>query len=169
MAPETINGEEPTPASDLFSLGCVLYECLTGRPAFPGTDLMAVLHQVMTREPTPVRELRPDVPDDLVRIVHGLLAKDPAARLGPAGAVEAALAGDVWSAPPSADATLVGATGTMIAGAPIAGAAIVRPRFRERRARWLFGLLAAVGYRRRRPSWLLADSQVRARARDADQ
>ena len=93
MAPESISGKEPTPASDLFSLGCVLYECLTGRPAFSGTDLVSVLHQVMTHEPTPLVELRADIPEDLARVVHGLLAKDPGRRFGPAGAVEAALSG----------------------------------------------------------------------------
>lgn len=94
MAPEILRGQEPTPASDLFSLGCVLYEAVTGRAAFTGDDIMAVLYQVAQQDPVPVRELRPDAPDDVVAVVVDLLIKDPLRRFGPADAVAAAFAGD---------------------------------------------------------------------------
>jgi Tfp pilus assembly protein PilF len=98
MAPETVEGAEPTPASDLFSLGCVLYECLAGRPAFPGRDLLAVLNHVVNRDPVPVEELRPDTPGDLAALVAGLLRKDPASRIGPAREVERVLTeGTPWT------------------------------------------------------------------------
>ena len=109
MAPETIEGGEPTPASDLFSLGCVLYEALSGRAAFPGQSIMTVLHQVMNREAQPLAELAPDVPPDLVDLIHGLLQKDPAQRFGPAEAVARALS--------EATGTSSGfAAGTMVLG-----------------------------------------------------
>jgi len=116
MAPETIEGGEATPASDLFSLGCVLYEALTGRPAFPGESLVTVLHQVMSRDAQPLTELAPGVPNDLVDLVHGLLVKDPARRLGPAEAVARALTEATGTASGFSAGTMVlpPAGGTMV-------------------------------------------------------
>lgn len=94
MAPEILRGQEPAPASDLFSLGCVLYEAVAGRSAFVGEDIMAVLYQVAQQDPTPLRQLRTDAPEDVVGVVEGLLVKDPARRFGPAEAVVVAFSGD---------------------------------------------------------------------------
>ena len=93
IAPEILRGKEPEPPADLFALGCVLYEAITGRAAFSGDDIMAVLYQVAQQDPTPMRQLRGGIPDDLVAVVEGLLVKDPAQRFGPADAVVQAL----WS------------------------------------------------------------------------
>lgn len=64
MAPEQAKGDRTTldARADVFSLGCVLFECLTGKPAFQATHVMALLAKLLLDEPPRVRELRPDVP-----------------------------------------------------------------------------------------------------------
>ena len=79
MAPELLTGGEPGPAVDVYALGCVLYELLTGAPPFVG-DRMAVLGRHLASAPAPVRERAPWVPVELERLVAALLAKDPGAR-----------------------------------------------------------------------------------------
>ncbi|MCC7535310.1 MAG: protein kinase, partial [Deltaproteobacteria bacterium] len=68
------------PPADVFALGCVLFECLTGRKAFRATDGRAVLAKVLLEDPPRVRELRADVPPALDRLVGRMLAKDPSLR-----------------------------------------------------------------------------------------
>ncbi|MFB4309192.1 protein kinase [Actinomadura sp. GTD37] len=70
----------PSPQSDLYSLGCVLYEMLTGRQVFLGTTPYEVLRRHEDDQPTPPRALRPDVPPALDTLVLQLLAKQPADR-----------------------------------------------------------------------------------------
>src|SRR5262249_13903461 len=61
MSPEQAMGDHHVDArSDVFALGCVLYECLTGRPAFTGVNAMAVIAKVLRDEPPPIRALRPE-------------------------------------------------------------------------------------------------------------
>jgi serine/threonine protein kinase/tetratricopeptide (TPR) repeat protein len=86
MAPEQIKGQAPEPRSDLFSLGVMLYELLTGRPPFRGDNEAATLHAVLSLEPEPLAPARPDASPALESIVARLLAKDPAGR--PASAKE---------------------------------------------------------------------------------
>ncbi|PTL79992.1 serine/threonine-protein kinase [Vitiosangium sp. GDMCC 1.1324] len=82
MAPEQVSGQEQLTASaDIFSLGCVLYECLTGQPPFRAPHLMATLAKILFTEPVPLREPRPELPSSLQRLLDRMLAKEPARRL----------------------------------------------------------------------------------------
>jgi serine/threonine-protein kinase len=92
LAPEQLeHGRLLDARTDLFALGCVLYECLTGERAFGGGNMFAVQHKVLTYDPTPVAVLHPEVPAALSRLTASLLARDPAERPRSAGAVLAVL------------------------------------------------------------------------------
>jgi serine/threonine protein kinase len=92
LAPEQAEGEVD-PRADLFSLGCVLYRMVTGRLAFPGKTPMATLRAVATLNPTPPRQINPEVPESLSRLIEQLLSKDRADRPASAGFVAQALEG----------------------------------------------------------------------------
>ncbi|HZT61378.1 MAG TPA: serine/threonine-protein kinase [Pyrinomonadaceae bacterium] len=87
MSPEQCLGHRVGPASDLYSVGVLLYEMLAGRPPFTDTLSSAVLVKQATTPPPSLLALRPDLPRSLVLAVHALLAKNPAHR--PASASEA--------------------------------------------------------------------------------
>lgn len=80
MAPEQASSAPVGPFTDLFALGCVLFECLTGTPAFSGDTVMAVLAKVLFADAPAVSALRHGVPPALEEIITGLLAKDPERR-----------------------------------------------------------------------------------------
>ncbi len=93
MAPEQARGQRDLDARvDVFSLGCVLYECLTGRPAFAGEHPMGVLAKVLLEDPPRAAELRPEVPPGLDDLVARMLSKDRALRPSDGAAVVLALA-----------------------------------------------------------------------------
>ncbi len=86
LAPEQALGEEATPAADVYSLGAVLYELLTGKPPYEFESLADLADKQRRHAIAPVRELAPDVPRDLEDIVMRCLARNPAYR--PASAAE---------------------------------------------------------------------------------
>jgi len=92
MAPEQAKGETLDHRADLFSLGSVLYVMCTGRPPFRATTTFAVLKRVAEDDPRPIREVIPEVPEWLCRIVEKLHAKDPAERFQSAREVADVLA-----------------------------------------------------------------------------
>ncbi len=81
LAPELALGDaEISPRVDIYALGCVLFECLTGQRLFRGAHLMAVLAKILVEEAPRVRELRRDVPEGLDRLVQRMVSKDPELR-----------------------------------------------------------------------------------------
>jgi serine/threonine protein kinase/tetratricopeptide (TPR) repeat protein len=93
MAPEQARGSRHIhAAADIFSLGCVLYECLTGRPPFQAEHTAAVLSKILFDEPAPVRGVRPVVPEPWDALLSRMLKKDPSERPRDAAALEADLA-----------------------------------------------------------------------------
>ncbi len=80
MSPEQASGRPVDHRSDLFALGGLLYEMLTGQAPFRGGNLLDTLRRVTSEDPTPLTDLCRGLPEELVRLVEGLLAKDPAQR-----------------------------------------------------------------------------------------
>ena len=80
MAPEQINEEEPSVQTDIYSLGVTMYELLAGRLPFQATNSVAMINKILNEEPTPLKSIRPDIPDKLVEIVEKAMARDTAKR-----------------------------------------------------------------------------------------
>jgi serine/threonine-protein kinase len=80
LSPEQARGQTITPATDVYSLGVVLFELLTGEVPFPGDNFVAVAMKHINEPPPSLLERRPDVPVRLVHAVERALAKDPADR-----------------------------------------------------------------------------------------
>jgi serine/threonine protein kinase/pimeloyl-ACP methyl ester carboxylesterase len=91
MSPEQASGERIDHRSDLWALGVVLYEMLTGRQPFTGDSLEALFHAILWPKPERVTALRPEVPPGLEALVHRLLEKNPANRYQDAVALMAEL------------------------------------------------------------------------------
>jgi serine/threonine-protein kinase len=77
MSPEQVAGKRAEPRSDLFSLGVIFYEMLTGKPAFTGDDITSVMYQILNVAPPPPSTVNPAVPQVLDFIVAKALAKTP--------------------------------------------------------------------------------------------
>ncbi|MGH2838252.1 MAG: protein kinase domain-containing protein [Thermoleophilaceae bacterium] len=80
LSPEQAQGHSATAQSDLYSVGIILYELLTGRLPFDGESAVAIAVQHLNDDPPPIRTLRPDVAPELEAAVMRALAKDPATR-----------------------------------------------------------------------------------------
>jgi serine/threonine-protein kinase len=87
MAPEQARGERVDHRTDLFSLGSVLYTLCTGRPPFRASSTVAVLKRVCEDTPRPIRDINPEIPEELVAVIDRLHAKDPARRFQSAAEV----------------------------------------------------------------------------------
>ncbi len=136
LAPELLSSTAPaSAAADVYGLGAVLYECVTGRPPFTGESPAAVLAQIATVEPVAPHALNPAVPRDLDTIILKCLEKSPGARYATAAALrdelDLFLAGrPITARPPSAagravrwmrrNPALAAALGTIFTGAVVA-------------------------------------------------
>jgi serine/threonine-protein kinase len=86
MSPEQLRGDEAKPESDIYSVGVLLYHCLTGRPPFSG-DVKSLARQHMREEPTPPRRLNKKISPGMEAVILKALDKDPAGRYHSASAM----------------------------------------------------------------------------------
>jgi len=91
MSPEQVQSEELTSRSDLYSLGAVLYELLTGFRPFRADNLSKLLHQIVYATPPPVHTYRDDIPDELEEVVAMAMQKEPGKRCASGTAMAADL------------------------------------------------------------------------------
>lgn len=80
MSPEQISGQPVTTAGDVYALGIVFYEMLTGRHAFPGDTITDIADKILASTPAEPGRIRPEIPDALNRLVVQMLAKEPGRR-----------------------------------------------------------------------------------------
>ncbi len=99
MAPEQLLGEPLDARTDLYAVGVVLYECLTGRRPHQADSSMALIGVKLAQEPVPPHEVAPDVPVALSRVVMRVLARDPDARPATAAALHEELVHAVLTMP----------------------------------------------------------------------
>jgi len=85
MSPEQVEGKELDGQSDIFSLGAVLYEMLTGQPAFPGKSQLSVASAILEKEPPPITTIKPMTPPALDHAIRRCLAKETERRWQNAG------------------------------------------------------------------------------------
>jgi serine/threonine-protein kinase len=104
MSPEQLEGQPVDHRTDIFAIGAVTYELLSGQRAFPGETMERVLQRILVGRPVPLENLRPNLPPDLVSCVNRCLEKDPRRRFDDVAALRRELAAISWRF----DKTLVG-------------------------------------------------------------
>jgi eukaryotic-like serine/threonine-protein kinase len=80
MAPEQINEEPPSVQTDIYSLGVTMYELLAGRLPYQASNSVSMINKILNEEPIPIESIRPDLPEELIKIVGLAMARDPAKR-----------------------------------------------------------------------------------------
>lgn len=91
LSPDRLIGKPATPADDLYAVGVVGYEALTGKRPFPEDSLAVLSHAILHDTPPPVATLRPDVRPELASVIANAMTRDPAERFYQASAMRAAL------------------------------------------------------------------------------
>jgi len=149
LAPEQLEGPDVDARADVYALGMVLYECLTGEQAFKGDTPTAVAAARLAREPLPPRALRADIPRALNDIVARSTRRDPGERYQDGRAMAAALAPLVHARPTEITASLVPSGGAHDDGSPPPLHGIEPPPDAGRRGRsgaiWIALLLVLSG------------------------
>jgi serine/threonine-protein kinase len=100
MSPEQATGRGVDHRTDIYAIGVILYECMTGKRPFNADSLFDLLRQHVDVAPPPPRALRPDMPPALEQVILTTLAKDPNQRFGSAGALTQALQAATAGLPP---------------------------------------------------------------------
>ncbi|MEU6370080.1 protein kinase [Streptomyces sp. NPDC046931] len=149
LSPEQISGAEVDHRADLYAMGCLLHELLTGQPPFRGASPFAVMHQHLFAEPEPVSRLRPQVPPTVEAVIQRALRKDAAERFTDAGQMRAALTDALaQGAMPTAEAPGPISVPVPVPIAPAArsgGRTTLRDRFRISLRPSIDGALALLG------------------------
>jgi DNA-binding beta-propeller fold protein YncE len=127
VAPEQIRGGETDPRADVYSLACVLYECLASSPPFERATDVAVLWAHVNEEPPPLSSVRPDLPKALDGVLARGLAKEPGDRYDTCGELVAAARGVL--APEPVAAPRLGRRGVVALAALVVGAALAVAAF----------------------------------------
>ncbi|MFI1157060.1 protein kinase [Streptomyces sioyaensis] len=100
LAPEQIKGGDTDHRTDLYAVGCLLYELLTGRPPYTGDSPFSVMHQHLTADPVPPSRLRPELPPAVDAVIVRALHKDREDRFADAAAMRTALSTAARATPP---------------------------------------------------------------------
>jgi serine/threonine protein kinase len=135
LSADRIAGRPASVADDLYAVGVVGYEALTGRRAFPQENLAELARAVAEDTPPPLAVLRPDVDPALAAVIERAMTRDPGWRFGSADEMRAALAGRIG-------APVRPATRVLAAPLPDPTTMVVAPR--RSRSRWWLGVTAAV-------------------------
>jgi serine/threonine protein kinase len=135
MAPEQLQGQRADARSDVFSLGALCYELLSGKRPFTGPTVQAILSAVLHREPEPLARVALDVPPILAAVVERALAKDPARRFADAGEMLRAMretwAGEELTAAMREPGTPLDDAPTRLLGTPLSASPDTAPELRE--------------------------------------
>ncbi len=94
MSPDRVSGKPASVDDDLYAVGVVGYEALTGRKPFSQEDIMPLAHAIIEGRPPPVKELRPDIDPALADVIERAMSPDPLRRFGSADAMRRALIGE---------------------------------------------------------------------------
>jgi hypothetical protein len=160
-APEQIEGKPVDGRTDVYALGCVLYQCVTGQPPYPKDSDVAVIHAHLAEPPPAASTKQPDLPQALDGVLVTAMAKYPDVRFATCGALADALKAAIDGAPAPAKPTVAATPPRAATPPPLAAPQTPAPAFvaqtdatvvppTARRRRWLLwaggaGLLAAIG------------------------
>jgi serine/threonine protein kinase len=131
LSADRIAGRPATVADDLYALGVVGYEALTGRRPFPQENLPELARAIADETPMPLAVLRPDVDPALAAVIERAMSRDPQWRFGSAASMRAALAGHADPVPPVRPPTRV-----LASPLPDPSTMLVPPPVRQSRSRW---------------------------------